>query len=236
MHTAGNLTAVWAESNTRESIFSALRRRETFATSGTRIKLRFFGGWHLDGNLLKRKDWIGTAYAQAVPMGSDLPARPSGARAPTFAIWAVKDPNSANLDRVQVIKVWEKDGEHFEKVFDVAWSGRRRPDAKTGKLPPVGDTVDLATGQYTNAIGAAELKTLWTDPEFRKGEAAAYYLRALEVPTARWTTLLAIQNRLPLAQDVPATTQQRGWSSPIWYSPSLSPASARVSSSDRSPD
>jgi len=215
--TAGALTAVWAESNTRDSIFAALRRRETFATSGSRLTMRFFGAWHFPDGLFQQRNWVATAYSQSIPMGSDLPTKPAGAGIPTFAIWAIKNPNGANLDRVQVIKVWEEDGQQREKVFDVAWSGDRKPDVRTGKLPPVGNTVDLKTGKYTNTIGAAGLKTLWKDPQFDPHHCAAYYLRVLEIPTPRWSTLLAIQNGLPLPKGVPATEQQRGWSSPIWY-------------------
>ena len=215
---SGKLTGVWAESNTRESIYEALRRRETFATSGTELKFRFFGGWELDTRLLHHKDWVAAAYAHGVPMGSDLPAKPASAKAPRFAVWAVKDPNSGNLDRLQVIKVWEAGGQQHENVFDVAWAGQRKSDPKTGKLPPVGDTVDLEAGTYTNTIGAAELQAVWQDPHFDPRQSAAYYLRALEIPTPRWSTLLAIHHHLPLPKDVPATEQQRGWSSPIWYS------------------
>lgn len=218
--TSGNLTGAWAESNTRESIYDALRRRETFATTGTRLKFRFFGGWSFGKDLFSQKpSWITAAYAAGVPMGGDLPAQPRSARAPQFAIWAVKDPNSGNLDRVQVVKVWEEGGQQREEIFDVAWSGARTPDRATGKLPAVGDTVDRRTGTYTNDIGAVELKTVWRDPQFNPQHAAAYYLRVLEIPTPRWSTLLAIRNGLPIPEDVPATEQQRGWSSPIWYTP-----------------
>lgn len=217
--TAGALTGAWAESNTRESIYDALRRRETFATSGSRLKFRFFGGWNFDQDLLQRKDWIATAYAKGVPMGGDLAPRLVAAQVPTFAIWAVKDPNGANLDRVQVIKVWEQDGKQKERVFDVVWSGTRQPDGKTGKLPAVGNTVNLKAGTYVNNIGAVELETLWKDPEFDPKRFAAYYLRVLEIPTPRWSTLVAAKNSLPLPMSVPATEQQRGWSSPIWYTP-----------------
>jgi hypothetical protein len=217
--TSGNLTGVWAESNTRDSIYHALRRRETFATSGTRLKFRFFGGWSLPETLLRRSDWVATAYGTGVPMGGDLPAKPAQAKAPIFAIWTLKDPNGANLDRVQVIKVWEENGRQKERGFDVAWAGARKSDPATGKLPAVGNTVDLKTGKYANSIGAAELMTVWKDPDFNPQHFAAYYLRVLEIPTPRWSTLLAIQNALPLPDTVPATEQQRGWSSPIWYSP-----------------
>src|SRR4029077_10656071 len=162
-------------------------------------------------------DWVATAYARGVPMGGDLPAKPAAITAPSFAMLVIKDPNSGNLDRLQIIKGWEEDGKHMEKVFDVVWSGTRKPDPKTGKLPAVGNTVDLKTGQFTNDIGAAELKAIWTDPEFNPHHFAAYYLRVLEIPTPRWSTLLAIQTGLPLPKDAAATTQQRGWSSPIWF-------------------
>ena len=217
--TSGNLTGAWAESNTRESIYSALRRKETFATTGTKLKVRFFGGWNLDTALVRQQDWVKTAYDTAVPMGSDLPANTSRATAPSFAVWAVKDPNSGNLDRIQVIKVWEEHNHQKEKIFDIAWSGHRVPDPKTGKVPPVGDTVDLRTAKYTNTIGAAELKAVWTDPEFEPERLAAYYLRVLEIPTPRWSTLLAVQNGLPIPKGVDAAEQQRAWSSPIWYTP-----------------
>ncbi len=217
--TSGNLTGVWAESNTRESIYGALRRRETFATSGTRLKFRFFGGWSFSNRLLQEKDWVATAYSKSVPMGGDLPREPAKGGAPAFAIWAIKDPNGASLDRVQVVKVWEEAGQQKEKVFDVAWAGDRKPDPKTGRLPAIRDTVDLKTGRYTNDSGAAELRSVWTDPEFNSERYAAYYLRVLEIPTPRWSTLLALENGLPLPDAVPATEQQRGWSSPIWYSP-----------------
>lgn len=216
--TAGNLTAVWAERNTREGIYDALRRRETFATSGTRLKLRFFGGWSFGQSPMQRRDWIANAYARGTPMGGDMPAREPQAPGPSFLIWALKDPDGANLDRVQVVKVWAQGGVQREKVFDVVWSGDRKPDA-SGKLPSIGNTVDLATGAFSNSIGSAQLAALWTDPEFDARQAAAYYLRALEIPTARWSTLLALEHRLPLPENTPPTVQQRAWSSPIWYTP-----------------
>jgi hypothetical protein len=210
---------VWAESNTRESIYAGLKRREAFATSGTRLKFRFFGGWAFPDELLDDPDWIRDAYQQGVPMGGDLSDPPAGAKGPVFAVWAVKDPNGGNLDRVQVVKVWEEGRTYKERVLDVVWAGDRKPDPKSGVLPPVGDTVDLETGTYTNAIGAAELKAVWRDPDFDPHRHAAYYVRVLEIPTPRWTTLLAVEAGVSLPKDVPATTQQRGWSSPIWYTP-----------------
>jgi hypothetical protein len=225
--TAGNLTGAWAESNTRDSIYNALRRKETFATTGTKLKVRFFGGWSIDKALFKRGNWVKTAYETAVPMGADLPANQNRTAAPSFVLWALKDPNAGNLDRIQVIKVWEERNHQKEKIFDVAWSGDRKPDAKTGKLVSVGSTVDLSTGKYTNTIGAAELKSVWTDPDFNPEHLAAYYLRVLEIPTPRWSTLLAIQNGLPIPKAVDATEQQRAWSSPIWYTPGNPPRISR---------
>ena len=216
---SGNLTGIWAEQNTRESLYAGLRRKETFATSGTRLKFRFFGGWDYAGALVKTKDWVGAAYRGGVPMGADLPPQPAAGRAPRFAIWAVKDPDGANLDRLQVVKVWLDHGKHTERVYDVALSNGRKVDSKTGKAAPVGNTVDLKTAQYTNTIGATELSAVWQDPQFDSKVPAVYYLRVLEIPTPRWSTIVSVKRGLPLPGDVPATIQERGWSSPIWYTP-----------------
>ncbi|MDB5051040.1 MAG: hypothetical protein JWO30_4111 [Fibrobacteres bacterium] len=215
---SGNLAAVWAEQNTRESIYDALRRKETFATSGTRLKLRLFGGWEYGRELLKDRDWVKTAYGKGVPMGGDLPTPSAASRAPRFVAWAAKDPDGANLDRVQIIKVWIKNGRHEEKIFDVAFSGNRKAGA-AGKLKPVGNTVDTRTGKYANSIGGAELSAVWEDPEFDASAPAVYYLRVLEIPTPRWSTLVAVRNGTPLPKEAPASIQERGWSSPIWYTP-----------------
>jgi hypothetical protein len=215
----GSITGVWAEENTRNAIFAALKRKETFATSGTRIRLRMFGGWDFQPSLLKKADWPAQAYAEGVAMGSDLPARPAAAQAPRFILQAAKDPDGANLDRIQVVKVWLKpDGSYGEKVFDAVLSGGRRPDAQ-GHVRPVGNTVDLKTGAYRNSIGAPALSAVWTDPEFDPKTPAVYYARALEIPTPRWSTLLAIKEQLPIPTAVPATIQERAWSSPIWFTP-----------------
>jgi len=216
---AAGLTGVWAEENTRSSIFSALKRKEAFGTSGTFIRARFFGGWNYDARALEKQDWLETAYAGGVPMGSDLPAKPGNAAAPTFVVSALKDPKSGNLDRIQVIKAWlDATGKTHERIFDVALSGGRSVDAATGKAPPVGNTVDLKTGKYTNDIGAASLFAVWTDPMFDATEPAVYYARVIEIPTPRWTTFDAIKLGVPPPE--PATLQERAWTSPIWYSPS----------------
>jgi len=215
-------TGVWAEENTREAIFDAMARRETYGTSGPLIRLRFFGGWGFSENLVDRKDFVKRAYDGGVPMGGDLPEKPSKAKAPTFAVWALKDPESGNLDRVQVIKAFvNKWNRPDEKVYDVVWSDDRVPDRKTSKLPPVGNTVDVAKATYTNDIGDSQLSAVWTDPDFDPEQRAAYYVRVLEIPTPRWSTYDAVRHDLPLPERLPATIQERAWSSPIWYTPAV---------------
>jgi hypothetical protein len=220
------ITGVWAEENTRPAIFAALKRKETFATTGTRIRVRMFGGWGFSAASLKAKDWIARAYAEGAPMGGDLPAR-HGTGAPSFIVQAAKDPTGANLDRIQVVKLALAGDGYKETVFDVALSGGRKTDPKTGKAPAVGDTVDLATGTYRNSIGAATLTTVWTDPAFDPAAPALYYVRVLEIPTPRWSTLVAIRAHLPLPKAAPATIQERAWSSPIWYAPAAPRLAAR---------
>jgi uncharacterized protein DUF3604 len=217
---SGNLTGVWAEENTRESLYDAFRRKETFATSGPRLKVRFFGGWDYKNDVVKAADWTKQGYAHGVPMGGDLGAKPATARAPKFIVWALKDPNGANLDRAQVVKVWlGKNGQYAEKVFNVALSNGRKVDAQ-GKAPPVGNTVDVKTATFRNTIGAAQFGTVWQDPEFDASVPAVYYLRVIEIPTPRWSTILAVKRGIPLPSEVEPSLQERAWSSPIWYSPS----------------
>lgn len=218
IESTSGLTGVWAEENTRESLFEALRRKETFGVSGPHIKVRMFGGWQYAGSILERDDWVKAAYANGVPMGGDLP--PATSKAPTFLVWAVKDPTSGNLDRIQVVKGWTKSGQSFEKVFDVAWAGDRKPDKWTGVVPPIGSTVDLEKATYTNTIGAVELEAAWTDPEFDPSVSAFYYARVLEIPTPRWTTIQAAKLGIAPPDVVAPTIQERAWGSPIWYAPS----------------
>jgi len=213
------LTGVWAEENTRNAIFAALKRKETFATSGTRIRVRMFGGWSFNANALKQRSWVAAAYAQGTPMGGDLASPPASAKAPSFIIEAMKDPTGANLDRIQVVKVWLDGKGYKEKIFDVALSGNRKVDPKTGKAPAVGDTVDLKTGAYANTIGATMLSSVWQDPDFDPARPATYYARVLEIPTPRWSTLLAIRKALPIPDRINATLQERAWTSPIWFTP-----------------
>jgi hypothetical protein len=214
----GGLTGVWAEENTRASIWDAMYRKETFGTSGVHIKVRFFGGWGYSKDILNASDWVHRSYANRVPMGADLP--PMKGTAPTFVLWAVKDPASANLDRIQIIKGWTKNGQSFEKIFDVAWSGDRKPDKWTGRVPAIKSTVDMEKATYTNDVGSTELKTVWTDPEFDASLHAFYYARVLEIPTPRWTFIQAVKTGVPPPDIVPLTGQERAWSSPIWYTPS----------------
>ncbi len=216
LSTAG-LGGVWAEENTRESIFAAMQRKETFGTSGVRIKVRFFGSWDFSPDALNAKDWVKTGYARGVPMGSDL--KPQSGKEPIFIVWAVKDPDDANLDRIQIIKGWTKSGQIFEKIYDVAWSGNRRPDPATGKVPAVGNTVDVKNATYTNAVGAVELKKVWRDPDFDPTLDAFYYVRVLQIPTPRWSTYDAKMLGVPPPNWVSATVQERAWTSPIWYTP-----------------
>ena len=213
-------TAVWAEENTRESIFDAMRSKETYGTSGPLMRVRFFGGWDYASDLTQDKNFVEKAYKGGVPMGGDLPAKPAKAKTPTFAVWAQKDPESGNLDRVQIIKTFvNKWGLAGEKIYEVALSDDRKVDSKTGKVPPVGNTVDIKKATYTNDIGDTQLSAVWTDPDFDPAQKAAYYVRVLEIPTPRWTTYDSVRNNLPLLTDVPATIQERAWSSPIWYTP-----------------
>jgi hypothetical protein len=215
---SGALTGVWAEENTRNAIFAALKRKETFATSGTRIRVRMFGGWRYPAGLTRGGDWVKTAYAQGVPMGSDLPQRSGSAVAPRFVLQAQKDPDGANLDRIQVIKVWLAGGAYKEEIFNVVLSNGRKPGS-SGRPRPVGNTVDLKTATYANTIGAGILTAEWTDPTFDPARPAVYYARVLEIPTPRWTTILAVKNHLPIPRDVAATIQERAWTSPIWFTP-----------------
>lgn len=212
----GSVSGVWAEENTRASIWDAMKRRETFSTSGPRIKIRMFGGAALDGTVSDPVSMVESGYADGVPMGGELPA---GDAAPVFTVYAEKDPDGANLDRIQIIKGWvDTAGETHERIIDVVWSGDRAPD-DAGKLPPVGNTVDLATALYTNDIGASTLIGSWTDPDFDPMQGAFYYSRVLEIPTPRWTTYDAVRDGLALLPEIKATIQERAWGSPIWYGP-----------------
>lgn len=215
---AAGLAGVWAEENTRDAIFDALKRKETFATSGPRIQVRFFAGYHFNDKAMEGEDWVKAAYETGVAMGSDLGKGPRNLnKTPTFLIWAVKDAEGANLDRVQIVKGYlDKDGNAQEKIFNVAWAGDRRLDEQ-GNLPAIKNTVDIAKATYSNDVGAINLQAIWVDPEFDASQSAFYYLRVLEIPTPRWSTYdAALLERTPPG-DVAETIQERAWSSPIWY-------------------
>jgi hypothetical protein len=215
---ASGLAAVWARENTREALWDAMMRKEVYATTGTRLRVRVFGGFDFTEADLARADFAKHGYAKGVPMGGDLAEAPEG-QAPTLLIRALRDPDGANLDRIQVIKGWTTpEGEPKEKIYDVAWSGERKPGAD-GKLPPVGDTVDVEEATYTNAIGAPYLHAFWTDPDFDPAERAFYYVRVLEIPTPRWTTYDAKIFSVERPVDQPASQQERAYTSPIWYTP-----------------
>jgi hypothetical protein len=219
MFGSAGYAAVWARENTREAIFAALKRKEVYGSTGPRITVRFFGGWGYTDDDAESPTLAAIGYAGGVPMGSDLSAAP-GRGAPSFLIRAAKDPEHANLDRVQVIKGWrDKRGKLHEKVYDVAWSGEREI-GKDGKLPSVGSTVDLATASYTNAIGTAELSVNWRDPDFNRKEAAFYYVRVIQIPTPRWNTYdAAFYGLKDLPSSPPSVIEERAYSSPIWYTP-----------------
>jgi hypothetical protein len=211
-------TAVWAHENTRESIWDAMKRREVYASTGPRMSVRFFGGWDFteEDAYAREPGWIG--YDKGVPMGADLPAGTDGAR-PTFLVAALKDPIGGNLDRIQIVKGWlDADGNTREKVYDVAWSGDREPGAD-GKLPPVGNTVDVANATWRNSIGAPELIAVWRDPDFDAAQSAFYYARVIQIPTPRWTAYEASRFQIEMPEEVPMTTQERAYTSPIWYTP-----------------
>ena len=215
---ASGLAAVWSRDNTREALWDAMARKEVYATTGTRLTVRLFGGFDFSAADLERSNFAEEGYKRGVPMGGDLKAAPAG-RAPGFLIRAVRDPDGANLDRVQVIKGWlDADGKTHEKVYDVAWSGSRKP-GKNGKLPPVGNTVNVKEATYTNAIGAPYLQTFWKDPNFDPKQRAFYYVRVLEIPTPRWTTYDAKVFGVALPTDVPASIQERAYTTAIWYTP-----------------
>ena len=216
---ASGLTAVWARENTRGDIFDSMRRKEVYATTGTRIRVRVFGGWNFAPEDITTGDFAAKGYRNGVPMGGDLMDAPAGA-APKFLVRALRDPDGANLDRVQVIKGWlDKDGETHERIYDVAVSDGRAIGADGRARQPVGSTVDIEKATYTNTIGDAILAAYWEDPDFDPSAAAFYYVRVLEIPTPRWTTHDAAFYGIKRPDNVPATVQDRAYTSPIWYTP-----------------
>jgi hypothetical protein len=215
---ASGYMGVWASENTRHALFDAMERKETYATTGPRITVRFFGGWEYNDNDLRSRTPAFRGYEKGVPMGSDLTKAPKG-KAPTFMVYAIRDPVGANLDRIQIIKGWmDKKGKTHEKVYDVSWSDNRKPNAK-GKLPPVGNTVDLEAANWTNTIGASELATVWTDPDFNREQNAFYYARVIEIPTPRWVLYDKVRLGAKIPKEARLIHQERAYTSPIWYTP-----------------
>ena len=217
---AGGYAGVWARGNSRSAIFDAMLRKETYATTGPRMTVRFFGGWNFGAEPLKG-DWVKAAYAAGVPMGGDLSGGAAGATgAPKFIVSVLKDPIGANLDRVQIIKGWiDAGGALHEKIFNVAWSNPEMRKLTGDKLPSVGDTVDIAKASYTNTIGAPQLATVWTDPEFNAAQKAFYYVRVLEIPTPRWVLFDVLRYKAKLLPGTRLKDQERAYTSPIWYHP-----------------
>jgi hypothetical protein len=216
---ASGLAAVWATENTRESIFDAMERKEVYGTTGPRMTVRLFGGWDYTVQDLNSRMPAVVGYEKGVPMGGDLRKAPAGASAPKFMVYALRDPIGANLDRIQIVKGWsDSKGKTYEKVYDVAWSDNRKPGAN-GKLPAIGSTVDVANANWTNTIGASELGVVWSDPAFDAKQKAFYYARVIEIPTPRWTAYDAFRFGIKMPPEVPMTTQERAYTSPIWFTP-----------------
>ncbi|WP_373080731.1 DUF3604 domain-containing protein [Zhongshania sp.] len=215
---ASGLAAVWAKENTRDSIFDALERREVYATTGSRITVRFFGGWNFQEEDVNHSDFLQRGYGKGVPMGGDLFPSANGVK-PSFLVSALKDPDGANLDRIQIVKVWtDEANQSHEKVYDVALGGDKRK-SWLGKVKPVGSTVDVPQASYANSIGAAQLNAYWIDPDFDAKQRALYYVRVIEIPTPRWTAYDAKHFGVVAPIEAEMTTQERAYTSPIWYQP-----------------
>jgi hypothetical protein len=215
---ASGYAAVWAENNSREAIFDAMMRKETYATTGPRMLVRFFGGYDFTPADARTRSPANAGYTKGVTMGGDLLPAPEG-KSPTFLVAALKDPIGANLDRIQIVKGWvDAAGKRQEKVYDVAWSDDRKPDAN-GKLPAVGNTVDLETATWINSIGTPELITVWKDPDFDPKLRAVYYARVIEIPTPRWTAYDSVRYGITMPKHIKMITQERAYTSPIWYTP-----------------
>jgi hypothetical protein len=215
------LAGVWARENTRKALFDAMMRKETYATTGSRMLVRFFGGWEFTEEDTSNRLPADVGYIKGVPMGSDLPPAPAGKLAPTFLVAALKDPLSGNLDRIQIVKGWvDNAGERQEKIYNVVWGDAdKRQPGSDGKLPPVGNTVDVKQATWTNTIGDPELIGVWTDPDFDPKRRAVYYARVIEIPTPRWTAYDAKKFGIDMPDEVPMMTTERAYTSPIWYSP-----------------
>ena len=219
---SSGLAAVWARENTREGIFEGFMKKEVYATTGTRITVRFFGGWEYGPNDVFKPDAVSIGYHMGVPMGGDLPKAPMGKKAPTFMVGALKDPWSGNLDRIQIVKGWvDEEGKRHERIYDVAVSDGRRIGRDGKARKPVGNTVDEKNATYLNNIGDAELRAMWTDPDFNPNHRAVYYARVIEIPTPTWQAYDAHYYGITMPEQVPLSHQERAYTSPIWYSPAM---------------
>ena len=220
-YTAAGYAAVWATENTREALWDAMKRKEVYATSGTRMTVRLFAGWDFGPDDARSRYVAETGYAKGVPMGADLPKMPAPGKAPTFLVAAMKDAQGGNLDRIQIVKGWiDKAGKPQERIYNVAWgNAKTRKPGKDGKLPPVGDTVDVARATWTNTIGDPEFVGVWKDPDFDPTVRAFYYARVIEIPTPRWTAYDQVRFGVKMSPDVPMKHQERAWTSPVWYTP-----------------
>ena len=215
---ASGYAGVWATSNTREALWDAMQRKETYGTTGPRMVVRFFGGWNFDKADAQSRYPAEAGYAKGVPMGGDLAKAPAG-KVPTFLVAALKDPIGANLDRIQVVKGWLDDkGETHEQVYDVVWSGDRKP-GQDGKVPLVGSTVDVANATWSDTIGTPDLIAVWKDPKFDPKQRAFYYARVIEIPTPRWTAYDAKRYGVKPLPGTQMTVTERAYTSPIWYTP-----------------
>jgi hypothetical protein len=213
---AAGYAAVWAHENTRTSIWDAMKRKETYATTGSRMRVRFFGSWDFSQSDIEG-DFVSTGYDKGVPMGGDL--KNGKDKSPSFMVAAMMDPNGGSLDRIQIVKGWlNQDGSLDEKVYDVVWSGDRK-QGSDGKLPSVGNSVNVKDGTWDNAIGEAELKAIWTDPDFDADLEAFYYVRVIEIPTPRWTLYDMLKFGSELPEEIPLFNTERAYTSPIWYNP-----------------
>jgi hypothetical protein len=217
---ASGYQGIWATENTREAIFDAMLRKETYATTGPRIPVRFFGGWEFSENDLRSRTPAFVGYEKGVPMGGDLTAMPEGKKSPTFMVYALRDPVGANLDRIQIIKSWlDEDGKTEERIYDVAVSDGRKIDSEGRCKTPVGNTVDIEAANWTNTIGASELATVWTDPDFDPKQKAFYYARIIEIPTPRWVLYDKVRFGAEIPKEAKLVHQERAYTSPIWYNP-----------------
>jgi Protein of unknown function (DUF3604) len=220
MLVASGYTGIWAHENTRAALFDAMERKETYGTTGPRMQVRFFGGWNFEANDVLANDAVSIGYAKGVPMGGDLKAPAKNNTAPTFMVSALRDPLSANLDRIQMIKGWlDQSGKLHERVYDLAVSDGRKIDKNGRAKQPVGNTVDLQTATWSNSIGDAQLATVWTDPDFDSAESSFYYVRVLEIPTPRWVLYDKVRLGAVIPKEAELVGQERAYTSPIWYSP-----------------